>query len=140
MPRPFKNDTRQARLLMRIYEAEQDPRSVAEGFDMTLEELAKWAGQQRTMHALKGLRLVADMQTQLILSRYRLTAAARLVQLANQDDSGELARKACVDLLKTELTFTTTETEEPTKADAPPISETQVLKALEELGRTSEKP
>ncbi len=48
------------------------------------------------------------MQTQLLLSRYRLIAAGRLIDLAtNQSDDSKTsldnARRACVDLLKLEM-------------------------------------
>lgn len=122
---------REAQLLLRVYEAREDPLAVAEAFDLSLEELATWAGRDRTMRSLRGLRLVADMQTQLILSRYRLTAAAKLLQLASQEESSETARKACVDLLKTELTFPEADAaNEPGAA----VDEHNVLKALAELG------
>lgn len=125
-------DAAREALLRAVYEAERDPRGVAEAFGLTLEELAQWAGRERTMRALRGLRLVADMQTQLILSRYRLTAAAKLVQLAGQDDSGELARKACVDLLKTELSFPGTDA--TADGEGGEVDEAKVLAVLRELG------
>ena len=125
------DEGREAALLLRVYEAKEDPRGVAEGFGMTLEELALWAGRERTMRALRGLRLVADMQTQLILSRYRLTAAAKLVQLAGQDESAETARRACVDLLKAELSFPEGEV-----GDAGEVADPREV--LEALGRMGE--
>jgi hypothetical protein len=72
------------------------------------------------------------MQTQLILSRYRLSAAAKLLELAQGD--GELARKACVDLLRLELlpaaSHDTTQT--------PAVDPQHVMNALERLGADDE--
>jgi hypothetical protein len=50
--------------------------------------------------------VLADLQTQLMLSRYRLVAVTKLIQQATQqeDVSAEQARKACADLLKLDLT------------------------------------
>ena len=54
----------------------------------------------------RGFAPWADAQTQLLLSRYRLVAATRLIAHVTADADAlppEQVRKACVDLLKTEL-------------------------------------
>ena len=63
-----------------------------------------WNGRNRWtgLAALRGVIGVCDHQVQAVLSRYRLMAVGRLVQMATEGE-GELARKACVDLLKLEL-------------------------------------
>jgi hypothetical protein len=138
-----------AELLRKVYEAREDPRELAESMGLSLAELAAWAGAPGTVAALKGLRALADMQTQLILSRYRLTAAAKLLALADQEDSGELARKACVDLLKLDLmpeasagaASSASGAGSGASAEAgggsQPADERRLLAALEALGRSS---
>ncbi len=97
-------------LLADVLEARHDVVALAEAHAMTPAELAAWAGAGATQRTLHGLCVLADVQTQLMLSRCRSLAVTRLVQQATQtpgDDgqpvSAEQARKACVDLLKLEL-------------------------------------
>ncbi|MEM9560842.1 MAG: hypothetical protein AAF995_11085 [Planctomycetota bacterium] len=93
-------------LLRELARAEHDVLSLGESHGLPLGELAAWASEPATQRTVAGLCLLADLQTQLLLSRYRLIAATRLVgQATGQDDglSPEQVRKACVDLLKIEL-------------------------------------
>lgn len=86
--------------------AEQDILSLADRHGLTLEALVSWAQLPQTRRILSGLCVLADAQTQLLLSRYRLVAATRLIaQVTAEADAlpPEQVRKACVDLLKTEL-------------------------------------
>lgn len=91
------------KILDRMLHAEGDVETLSGMLGVSLEDLSRWAGQDDTQEVLQGLRLLAEMQAQLILSRYRVTAAARLVGLASQRDDDELARKACCEILKLEL-------------------------------------
>ncbi|MAE61811.1 MAG: hypothetical protein CMJ49_10710 [Planctomycetaceae bacterium] len=121
---------------MRIYEADADPRTLAETQGLSLLELAQSAADPAMRRALHGLRLLADLQAQLLVSRYRVMAAARLVALANTEDGGEVARKACVDLLK--LNLIDGDVGKPTDDDQPGIPTVdpqQVLAMLEQVGR-----
>lgn len=86
--------------------AEHDILSLAQRHGLSLGELVDWACETQTRRTVAGLCLVADAQTQLLLSRYRLVAATRLIAQATADADTlppEQIRKACVDLLKTEL-------------------------------------
>lgn len=103
MARPRKGRSRCERLLARVYEAGSDLQDVADEFGMTLGELAEWSDGEGVGRTLRGLYELADTQSQLILSRYRVTVAAKLVRLANQEEDAELSRKACIDLLKLNL-------------------------------------
>lgn len=94
-------------LLQDLAGAEHDVLSLAQRHGLTLGDLVDWACQAETRRTVAGLCVLADAQTQLLLSRYRLVAATRLIAQATSDDdtlSAEQVRKACVDLLKTELT------------------------------------
>lgn len=93
-------------LVLDLARAEHDILSFAKAHGMSLDDLVSWAGKPQTQRTLAGLCVLADVQTQLLLSRYRLIAATRLIGQATAEDqalSAEQVRKACVDLLKTEL-------------------------------------
>jgi hypothetical protein len=119
-------------LLEKVYEAQLAPRELASACGMTLSEVAAWSAKPAASAALRGLRLLCDMQTQLILSRYRLHAAAKLLEIAQGE--GEIARKACVDLLKLELLPAAESGEEQT----PSVDPQAVCAALEQLGAEDE--
>ncbi|QQE13639.1 hypothetical protein JD969_09315 [Planctomycetota bacterium] len=93
-------------LIEDLVDAKHDLKELGERYNLQVDELAEWAGEGENARTLAGLCFLADMQTQLMLSRYRLLAADRLVRLATGDDgeaSAEVSRKACVDLLKMDL-------------------------------------
>lgn len=93
-------------LILDLARAEHDILSFAKAHDLSLDDLVDWAAKPETRRTLAGLCVLADAQTQLLLSRYRLVAATRLIAQATAEDetlSAEQVRKACVDLLKTEL-------------------------------------
>ncbi|MBX2852913.1 MAG: hypothetical protein KTR15_14350 [Phycisphaeraceae bacterium] len=94
------------RLILGLAQAEHDILSFASANNLSLDDLVDWAAKPETRRTLAGLCVLADAQTQLLLSRYRLVAATRLIGQATAEDetlSAEQVRKACVDLLKTEL-------------------------------------
>ncbi|MEM9418949.1 MAG: hypothetical protein AAGA25_07875 [Planctomycetota bacterium] len=109
-----KRMTRKKRdaLIADVFEARRDLTGLAEAHAMSPDQLAEWIAQEENQRCLTGLCLLADLQTQLMLSRYRQVAVAELIKQAsapgNQGDSElsisvEQARKACVDLLKADL-------------------------------------
>jgi len=93
-------------LIRDIFNATHDVVALAEAHGLTPARLAEWISDPENQRCLSGLCVLADMQTQLMLSRYRLVAVTKLIQQATQqeDVSAEQARKACADLLKLELT------------------------------------
>lgn len=95
--------TKQRRLLDALYEGEADLADLASQEKITLHELAAWAREPRTMDTLDGLCRLNDVRAQLLISRYRTLAAAQLFALTQVEGQHELARKACVDLLRTSL-------------------------------------
>ncbi|QDU35571.1 hypothetical protein KS4_36540 [Poriferisphaera corsica] len=93
-------------LIEDLVDAKHDLKALGKRYGLAVDELATWAGEQENARTLGGLCFLADMQTQLMLSRYRLLAADRLVRLATDEGEGsssEVSRKACVDLLKMDL-------------------------------------
>ena len=106
-----KKWTRQKRreLIADVFEARRDLSGLAEAHRLSPADLAAWVGEPEVQRCLTGLCLLADLQTQLMLSRYRQVAVGELIKQASGggDDgsavSVEQARKACVDLLKADL-------------------------------------
>lgn len=96
-------------LIADVFEARRDLSGLAEAHRMSPDELADWIAQDENQRCLSGLCLLADLQTQLMLSRYRQVAVTELIKQASgggEDESGvsvEQSRKACVDLLKADL-------------------------------------
>lgn len=129
--------TRTERLMQALYEAQQDLDQLAKQEKLTLTRLANWANDAKTIAALDGLCRLNDVRAQLLVSRYRTLAAARLFELAKDEGAGELARKACVDLLKVCLIPLTGGEVAGERADAVPsvIDEGAVRRLLGDLGR-----
>ena len=89
-----------------MLDAKHDLKELARKYQLQLTQLSEWGAAEDNAQTLAGLCYLADMQTQLMLSRYRLLAADRLVQLASGEDeqvTAEVSRKACVDLLRLDL-------------------------------------
>lgn len=102
-----KLSTKQRQQLIEdIVAAQNDPVTLGEGHNLGPDDLAQWVSDPLNQSTLSGLCVLADLQTQILLSRYRLLAAGRLIKLATEDDpdaSRDVARRACVDLLKLDL-------------------------------------
>ncbi len=129
--------TRTERLMRALYEAQQDLDELARKEKLTLTRLAGWANDAETIAALDGLCRLNDVRAQLLVSRYRTLAAARLFELAKDESAGELARKACVDLLKVCLIPLTGGDGVGASDDAPLsiVDESAVRRLLSDLGR-----
>ena len=99
---------RRAALINDLINADFDLTELHEKYRLTPDHLSQWIMEETNRRCLAGLCVLADLQTQLLLSRYRLVAAGRLIELAT-DSSGETkaeldaSRRACVDLLKLDL-------------------------------------
>ncbi|MEM9915897.1 MAG: hypothetical protein AAF911_13130 [Planctomycetota bacterium] len=100
-------------LIADVFEARRDLAGLAEAHHLTPDALADWIAEEENQKCLAGLCLLADLQTQLMLSRYRQVAVTELIKQASSGASGgghdeagisvEQSRKACVDLLKADL-------------------------------------
>ncbi|GAB4194768.1 MAG: hypothetical protein Kow00105_08990 [Phycisphaeraceae bacterium] len=106
---PIKiNKTKRSELINDLIHAEFDLTVIQSKYGLTPDTLAQWVQDETNLRCLTGLCLLADLQTQILLSRYRLIAAGKLYELATSqpDDSKsaqDVARRACVDLLKLDL-------------------------------------
>jgi hypothetical protein len=95
--------TQRRRMIRELTGSQKDMLEIAKDFNLDEDDVADWATQPENLHTLSGLCTLADLQTQLLLSRYRLIAASRLISIATDQDGGEASRRACVDLLKLDL-------------------------------------
>ncbi len=107
MPRKISAKRRSA-LIKDLINADFDLTALHSKYALSPDSLSQWIQDETNHRCLAGLCVLADLQTQLLLSRYRLIAAGRLIELAtNQPDDSkaglENARRACVDLLKLEM-------------------------------------
>lgn len=91
------------RLIEDIVSARHDLLALAEAHELSPQQLGAWISEPANYRLLAGLCVLADVQTQILLSRYRLVAAGRLIKLATEEGEGDMARRACVDLLKLDL-------------------------------------
>ena len=96
-------------LIADVFEARRDLAGLAEAHRMSPDALADWIAEEENQRCLAGLCLLADLQTQLMLSRYRQVAVTELIKQASSggdEETGvsvEQSRKACVDLLRADL-------------------------------------
>lgn len=120
-----------------LLNSQTDFLSLGEATGMTLRDLAKWSTEDDNLHILRGLVRLADLRTQLLISRFRAAAAYRLLAFASSDSASETARKACHDLLTTNMNSAMHQQSDDRPAAMPPveISEETVRLALEELDR-----
>lgn len=95
---------RQKAIMLDMLAAQHDIRTLAQRYGLDEIDLANFALQPANHRRLMALCVLADVQTQLVLSRYRAMAAARLIAIATEKESDpDLARKACVDLLRLDM-------------------------------------
>ena len=90
-------------LIEDLIAAQHDLLSLAREHGLDFQALSAWANDPANAACLRGLCLLADMQAQLLVSRYRVHAASRLIRLTGDESPDDLARRACVDLLKLDL-------------------------------------
>ena len=127
------------RVIERFVEAEASPAEIAGELNLSLHQLAELTSQESNLQTLQNLARLADMRTQMLLSKYRANAAVHLITIATAKEPTELSRKACVDLLKTNLGAFENVGSAISAAEPPvTINEEVVLKALEELGNAAE--
>ncbi|TVQ53437.1 MAG: hypothetical protein EA377_07950 [Phycisphaerales bacterium] len=127
-------------LIEQLAEGRLTPIELARQNRIALEAIAQWAARPEQYETLAGLVRLADTRAQMIVSEYRANAAAKLIEIATRDDGGEVARKACVDLLRTNLNILPIEPADREEHRSGPRapSEQAIRAALEELGRRDE--
>jgi len=132
------HESRDAFLIARMVDGEWSPNELAHHCGISLRELAQWVAEAQNITTLERLARLADLRAQMLVARYRATAAAQLIAMASADEPNELARKACVDLLKTDLDVFEHMQQRNTSDQPETPSEQAILDALEALGAASE--
>ncbi len=123
-------------LIEQIAEGNHTPTELASTHDLPLHRLARWATRPANARVLAGLAYLADMRTQMLLSRFRANAAIQLITIATNKEPTEMSRKACVDLLKADLNvFPRYRDQEMERAIEQAVDERAIINALEELGK-----
>jgi len=121
-------------MLQRIVDADCTPAQLSAELGMELTELSRWILDPENLRIVEGIARLSNVRAQMILSHYRSHAASRLITIAAAADPTELSRKACVDLLQTNLdVFPSPDENDSTAspAQAVPPSEQAILAALE---------
>ncbi|MEM9251269.1 MAG: hypothetical protein AAGB29_02870 [Planctomycetota bacterium] len=111
MPRQKKPTPERRQALARdLLDGQADLLTLLDRHGLDPEQVRDWMADTADTESLRSLVQLADLQAQLMLSRFRLSAVMRLIALANDDDpkQREPARRACVDLLKAQLDATAT--------------------------------
>ncbi len=124
------------KLLNLLCEAQTDILDLAAQEKLSYRKLTSWANDQNTQSVLAGICRLNDLRAQLLVTRYRTLAAARLFELAKDDAAGETARKACVDLLNATLItpLLHPHSTQPDPESAPPVSVEELSEFLNTLG------
>ena len=97
---------RRTTLLNQLFNGNCDLQRWAHEHQMTLEQLAAWGGDESLLESVQKLRRLADAQARLLISRCRLSAVGKLLKIVESAE-GETARRACVDLLRLEMSLET---------------------------------
>jgi hypothetical protein len=128
------------RLMTLLAEGHHSAVDLARENDLSLLALAKWAAQPEHVELLSGLVRLSNVRAQIVLSQYRTNAAAKLIEHAMHGETGEISRKACVDLLKIDLPIFRDEADQK-PADAQQgkrPSEAAIRRAFRELADRTE--
>lgn len=102
----YNNIWRRTTLTEQLFNGNCDLQRWIRDHQMTLEELAAMAKDEQMMQTLRNLRRLADEQTRMLISRCRVAAVDKLLKIIEKGE-GEVARRACVDLLKLEMSLET---------------------------------
>lgn len=135
--RRFNSKAMRQQIIEKIVEAKRSPAEIAADLNLDLNDIASLARHEATMQTLAGVARLEDVRTQMLLSRYRANVAMHLLAIASAKEPTELSRKACVDLLKTDLNVFARQDggSSSTDASTPAVpDEKAILQALERIG------
>ena len=138
--RRFNSKVMRQQIIERIAGGERSPAEIAADLNLDLNDLASLARHEATMQTLEGLARLQDVRAQMLLSKYRANVAMHLLAIASAKEPTELSRKACVDMLKTDLdVFARQDNNSSSSTDAstaPAVpDEKAILQALERIGK-----
>lgn len=123
-------------LIRQVHDGSRDIAEVAQQLNMDLVGLSDLAQDEQFGSTASALRLLSQWRLESFLNRYQIHAIARLVELSNQTEDLELARKASVDLVKANLRSPglPTAAVAQTDHDNPTVDTSEVLQMLGQLG------
>jgi hypothetical protein len=105
LDQPIPDDLHEA-LLRDLYAGEHDALALSEAHGVPLLDLVRWFNEHATRIASDTLRMIDDVRSQHVLSRYRPGSISRLINLATDEKSSatpETVRRACKDILQGDL-------------------------------------
>jgi hypothetical protein len=137
--RRFNSKAMRQQIIERIAGGEKSPAAIAADLNLDLNDLASLARHEATMQTLEGLARLQDVRAQMLLSKYRANVAMHLLAIASAKEPTELSRKACVDMLKTDLDVFARQGDDggssSSDASTPAVpDEKAILQALERIG------
>ncbi|MHC4153596.1 MAG: hypothetical protein ACYST6_01515 [Planctomycetota bacterium] len=103
-----KLSRKQSAVLDDMLAGELDERDILEKHNVSQKAFNRWLGEDAFMAELNRRLQWLNLQSELIITRYKTLAAARLVQLTDSENQ-ETARKACLDIINL-----------PKRVDSPP--------------------
>jgi hypothetical protein len=80
-----------------------DVEALVEATGIALTEIAQTVMSEGVEGQLHGVRMVGELQAQLMLSRWRSQAVGRMLELGLQKEDNDLAFGACKELIKADL-------------------------------------
>jgi hypothetical protein len=124
--------SRRREILDQLLSGETDLGRMAARIGAEPGELSEWGQDAALLRQIRNLRRLMDAQVRLMISRCRMTAVWKLHQIVETAE-GETARKACVDLLESQLTDD--EPIEPAAVEPGPERTQSVQRYLAALGQ-----
>ena len=89
---------RQSAVLDDMLVGELDEQAILQRHNVRQKAFNRWLGQDAFMAELNRRLQWLNLQSELIITRYKTLAAAKLVQLTDSENQ-ETARKACLDII-----------------------------------------
>lgn len=139
------NSIKSKQVIAKLVQADCTPAELAADLGLNLVQFSRLCARPDILKALAALAHLADVRAQMLLSNFRANAAIQLIQIASAREQTELSRKACVDLLTTNLNVFVPHNAGVValqRAQAgPPTAPTEraILRALEKLGEEGDR-
>lgn len=126
---------REPMLVRGVVESDSTLSELAQEFEMPACEVAQWLTRPQTLRVVQGHALLLDIRAQMLVSRFRASAAAKLISIATSAEPSELSRRACVDLLNADLGLFAALHDPKVPPPPPPMPNADTIaEAMERLG------
>src|SRR5262245_43727961 len=132
-------------LLLKLFEGEKTIEQIAADCGISVIDLANCVSQPDHLDCLRRLIHLHDTRVAALLSSGRAHAAARLADIAANDNGNETCRKACVELLRSSGSApdapNAAESTSRSPMQPPPApTEAMILRVLGKLGSEDREP